>query len=200
MNNSERNSHLAFAALLALLLALPIFALFAEPARSDTPRCNRGESTDTWKAGIIDGALLFNHHLQQYRITPQVSGDQARLSGAVSSHAERALAEQIALSVEGIKHIDNQIVIAPDAIETRKAEALSQPQFSDSAVTTKVKSQLLANAETSGLNIEVETRDNVVTLTGEVPSALEKELAFFIARNTGGVHSVINDITIKPRA
>jgi len=68
----------------------------------------------------------------------------------------------------------------------------------DSAITLKVKSKLAADSQTSAIKIGVETKDAVVTLSGTVPTATEKDEADKIAKNTEGVKRVVNDITINP--
>lgn len=68
----------------------------------------------------------------------------------------------------------------------------------DSAITTKVKSKLAVDTETSALKIDVHTNGGMVTLTGAVPTQAEKAEAEQIARNTEGVTRVINNITVAP--
>lgn len=68
---------------------------------------------------------------------------------------------------------------------------------SDTAITTAVKSKLLANSSTSGMDIHVETNHGVVTLSGTVGSDAEKDLAERIARNTDGVNDVTNDLEVS---
>lgn len=67
---------------------------------------------------------------------------------------------------------------------------------SDAGITTSVKSQLVADELVRARNIDVDTRDRVVTLTGEVRSAEEEAQALQIARNTDGVANVIDQIEI----
>ena len=67
----------------------------------------------------------------------------------------------------------------------------------DSAITLKVKSKLAADSQTSAIKIGVETKDAVVTLSGTVPTAREKDEADKIAKNTDGVKRVVNDITVN---
>lgn len=68
----------------------------------------------------------------------------------------------------------------------------------DSGITTKVKSKLAADTRTSAIKISVETVNGVVALTGTVPNQAEKTAAEEIAKNTEGVKSVNNRVTIDP--
>ena len=55
---------------------------------------------------------------------------------------------------------------------------------------------MLADSAVGGLDINVDTTDAVVTLTGEVASAAEKRKAVAIARETDGVKSVKDNLKI----
>lgn len=64
---------------------------------------------------------------------------------------------------------------------------------SDTWITTKVKSALLADSKTPGMEIEVETVDGVVSLSGTVASEAEREMAISKARGIDGVREVMAD-------
>ena len=50
------------------------------------------------------------------------------------------------------------------------------------------------------MEIDVETRNRVVTLSGAVSSAEEKSLTYWIVKNTQGVQAVVNKLDIVPDA
>ena len=60
----------------------------------------------------------------------------------------------------------------------------------DTWITTKVKSSLLADSDVSGLDIEVETVNGVVTLSGQVDQQMQIDEATRIAREIEGVTDV----------
>jgi osmotically-inducible protein OsmY len=68
----------------------------------------------------------------------------------------------------------------------------------DAATTAAVKTKLLADTKVGGLGIDVDTKDNVVTLTGKVRSAAERTEAVRLARTTTGVKSVVNKLVVDP--
>jgi hyperosmotically inducible protein len=59
-----------------------------------------------------------------------------------------------------------------------------------------VKTKFLADTTISGLKIDVDTKDNVVTLSGTVPTAAEKRRAVEVARDTDGVKSVVDRLKV----
>jgi hyperosmotically inducible protein len=67
----------------------------------------------------------------------------------------------------------------------------------DTAITARVKSALLAEAEVSGLAINVETANGVVQLAGEVDNQAHIDRAVQIASKAEGVKSVQNQLRVK---
>ncbi len=67
----------------------------------------------------------------------------------------------------------------------------------DGVITTKVKTALLADPDVKGLAIDVDTKNGVVTLKGTADKAANMERAMRIARDTGGVKSVDNQLVVK---
>ena len=66
----------------------------------------------------------------------------------------------------------------------------------DAGITTKVKSKLAADDTVKAYQIDVDTRDKVVTLSGSVDSQSAKEQAVSLARGTEGVADVVDNITV----
>ncbi len=71
-------------------------------------------------------------------------------------------------------------------------------ELSDSVITTKVKAEFAKDKAVSATHIKVDTDANgLVTLSGTAKSKAEAEKAVSIAKNTKGVTSVKNDITVQ---
>jgi hyperosmotically inducible periplasmic protein len=71
---------------------------------------------------------------------------------------------------------------------------------SDPGLTTSIKTQLAADDQVKARKIDVDTKDRVVTLKGEVQSSAEETRALEIARKTSGVASVVDEISVVPDA
>ena len=87
---------------------------------------------------------------------------------------------------------------AQAADKTKEKAGDVKEATADAAVTAAVKTKLLADPKVGGLRIDVDTKDNVVTLTGRVKSAAERDEAIRLAKTTSGVKSVIDKLTIQP--
>ncbi len=82
-----------------------------------------------------------------------------------------------------------------DSIE-RGAEQAGQA-IDDATITAAIKSKYLLDDTLKGLQISVDTKQGVVTLTGTVQNDAAKELATQIAQGTEGVVRVDNQLTIQ---
>jgi osmotically-inducible protein OsmY len=69
--------------------------------------------------------------------------------------------------------------------------------MSDGALTAKIKSKMALDDHVNGRAINVDTSGSVVTITGVVGSADERERAMRLARDTEGVTRVVNRLHIS---
>jgi osmotically-inducible protein OsmY len=67
----------------------------------------------------------------------------------------------------------------------------------DAWITTKVKSEMVADKDVKAHKIDVDTKNGVVTLTGTAASWQEANKATDIARSVKGVTAVENDIRVQ---
>ena len=71
---------------------------------------------------------------------------------------------------------------------------------SDSAITTTIKRKYVADAVVSGFNIGVRTYEGTVYLSGTVSSYVARDQAIRLAKETGGVTAVNNQIVIEDQS
>jgi osmotically-inducible protein OsmY len=160
-----------------------------------------GAAKDAWIGGKLEAVYALNRHLSSFAIKTDVEQGIVHLTGTVESDIDRDLAGELAQGIEGVVEVDNDLEIAADAKDAAARERGSERSFGtwidDATTTATVKSSLLANPNTEGLEIDVDTLGDVVTLTGEVASAEEKALAEEITRNTGDVKDVRNQLVVR---
>lgn len=83
------------------------------------------------------------------------------------------------------------------ASTTDRATASAAAAVDDATITTKVKAAVLAEPGLKSLQIDVDTKDAVVTLAGTVDTPELKQRATQIAQNVGGVRSVVDNLVVK---
>lgn len=70
----------------------------------------------------------------------------------------------------------------------------------DAGITTNVKTKLAADDTVKAYQVDVDTRNGVVTLSGDVETTAAKEQAIRIARGTDGVRDVIDQLRVDEAA
>jgi hyperosmotically inducible protein len=83
------------------------------------------------------------------------------------------------------------------AAATERATDKAGAAVDDVAITTKVKSAVFAEPGLKTLQIGVDTKEGVVTLSGVVDTPVMKDRAVQIAHQVDGVRSVVDNLAIK---
>lgn len=104
------------------------------------------------------------------------------LVGQVANQTIRERAERYVKSIPGVKHTYNEITIS--------GPISPMTQSSDSWITTKVKSMLIATKDLDSSQIKVTTENGVVYLMGKVTRG-QTEIASNVARSVAGVQKVV---------
>lgn len=149
-----------------------------------------------WQEGYIQGLLAGQGLFIKGSVQVSVDGRTAELTGQVASKQARALAEQLALSAKGIDAVVNRLRIEPvqAVVEVDGEEQAQRYRLSNVTINNKVMSRILAHAQTRGLNIDVQTNNRSVTVSGLVTSPVERELVYWLVKNTEGVVEVIDHL------
>lgn len=79
----------------------------------------------------------------------------------------------------------------------QKSESPGPVVLDDTAITTRVKSALLADDQVKNVALAVNTVDGKVTLSGSVKDPAQRERVIQIARNVQGVKDVEDSITVN---
>lgn len=147
---------------------------------------------DAWLDGKAETTLLLNKNLNSFKIDTDVKDSVVTLSGNVNNSIDRSLAEELITGLDGVKDVENNIVI----VDKKPVDEKMAAQLNSAKVASVVKSKLLLDTEVSGTTIDVDVKGGVVTLRGEVDSDAEKDLAGAIAKNTSDVEKVVNKLQI----
>lgn len=137
--------------------------------------------SDRSLAHDVQDALFYDRATDSYEIAVTAKGGKVTLTGDVQSYAEKMLAGRVAKSVNGVRAVDNQLLI--------KVQANRPPQEIRAEVEKRLRWDALVD---QGL-IDVDVADGgKVSLSGTVGSAAEKTRATFDAW-VAGVSEVSSD-------
>ncbi|AMO99521.1 BON domain protein [Collimonas arenae] len=149
--------------------------------------------TDTAITGSVKARLMGNSHLKASDISVTTTNGVVTLSGTASSSRAKSLAGAQAKAVEGVKSVDNGLSVATSNKVQAKADmtvAKTERVVTDSWITTKVKSEILANSVTKGFDVSVKTTHGVVALSGTLANQDAIDHVKDIAAKVTGVKSV----------
>lgn len=158
--------------------------------------------TDAGVTTSIKTQLAADETVKARQIDVDTKNHIVTLKGEVRTTEEEARALQIARDTKGVTDVVDQITVTPEVAPTTGEKSFDPepPAITlDAGLTSAVKTRLLADPETAGLRVDVETRNGVVTLTGAVRTKSEKDEALRIARETEGVASVTDRLTVEGR-
>ena len=170
---------------LRFLLPLALVALAATGCMSTRPA-----STQVDDAAIttqVKAALAGDATTNPLKVDVDTNEGVVRLSGTVEDPNNRRRAEEVARGVDGVQRVVNDIQVGEKKVATT---------LDDGFITTKIKSKLTVSGDVNPFNIDVDTQNGVVTLSGRVTKPEAKAEAERLARETEGVREVRNNITV----
>ena len=179
MKGQNRILSLMFGALLALL-----------PIGCSTTQTVGEELDDATITTKVEAKLAGDPDVSAFNVDVDTNEGVVRLSGTVKHAEARTEAAKLARETEGVKRVINDIKISE---EGRGAG----DRLSDTEITTKIKAKITGNGDLNPFNINVDTKDGVVTLRGAVKTMEAKQAAERIARDTQGVKSVQNMLEVE---
>lgn len=132
--------------------------------------------------------LYWDERIDASEIKVETSNNKVELSGSVPSYTAKTRAEDTAWSIRGVINVDNQLTV------------VYPPQLSvpaDKEIKSNIENSLTWNIDIDATKIDVEVKNNVVTLSGTSDSYWKKYRAEELADVTG-VYRIINNIAVAP--
>lgn len=170
---------------------LTLLALLATGCVSTRTQQAPGEAIDDRvTTGRVKAALIENPTTKASQIDVDTFRGVVQLNGFVDTTTAVTDATLVARKVNGVKEVRNNL-----RLTTEKASLAEV--VDDSVITAKVKAALIADPTTKARQINVETKDGHVQLSGFVDSPVERSRATEVASAVSGVKDVDNQIDIK---
>lgn len=155
--------------------------------------------TDTAITAGVKAKLAVSRDLDSSDITVATANGKVTLTGSVNDTAARSAAETATRSVAGVSGVNNRLSVSSPSVASaakNTGEAIvatgdaAAQAVSDTWITTKIKSVLLADSEAKGMKVNVDTKDGVVTLEGELATQAAVDHVNGLARDVEGVKRV----------
>ena len=114
------------------------------------------------------------------------------LGGHVATENDKSQAESLARSLASTQVVADQIAVTPVGVE-KEAKAVNSDL--DDGIEKNLDAALIQNKMHD--NVKYDVKSGVVTLTGEVTSQNNRELAEKVATSVPNVKQVVNDLQVK---
>jgi osmotically-inducible protein OsmY len=121
------------------------------------------------------------------------------LVGVIDNAVDRAEAVRIARDTDGVTGVTDNLRVRGELAAITAASDPTLERIADSSITAKIQSRYFVDDDLKGRDVDVDTKNGVVTLSGTVNSAGERLQAAAVARNTDGVTAVNDELMIDRR-
>lgn len=150
------------------------------------------QTTDAGLTATVKTKLAADDQVKASEINVDTANGVVTLTGNVDSATAKQRALQIARQTSGVRAVRDMIAVREGeaAGNAPSPDRTLGERIDDAGITMRVKTRLLEDPAVKGLQIDVDTRDGVVFLTGDVRTDAERQKAIQIARATEGVRNV----------
>lgn len=201
--------------------AQPLAQEGATQKAKETARQSGNAIKDSWITMKIHSMFVPEDALSDSDIDVDTNNGVVTLTGTVVSDAGKLRAAEIAKTTDGVKSVTNNLRIVAagsatasareagrDAAASTKETARSAGKsardatgttgraVSDGWIKSKIYAQFITEDALDDADVDVDSRNGVVTLKGTVPTEAARTRAAGIAKATDGVKSVTNSLKV----
>ena len=164
------------------------------PNTNATANANRAEGvarSDDWIKLKTRLALVAHSPTNGYETDVEVRGGAVTLTGKVDTDEAKAEAEQVARKIEGVRGVNNQIQVVPEA-KRKEVDAR------DDKIKDEIQKLVDKDARLQNLSLAIDSNNGVVTLDGSVDTNEQLWTAVAAIRKIAGVKSIVTaGVTVK---
>ena len=184
-----------------------------------TPKVKKGAKvvTDASITAEVKSRLMTDKVARGASIDVDTKDHVVTVTGDVPAAADKARIGRLVAHTSGVKSVVNNLSVTGAATGTtgaaqKKSDDTTkivikddttpmlkkgEKATTDASITTAVKTRFMADSLARGLNLDVDTKDGVVTVTGNVATQADKTKIGDIVAHTTGVKSVVNNLTVQ---
>jgi hyperosmotically inducible periplasmic protein len=145
---------------------------------------------DSVTTGRVKAALIADPVTKAHQIDVETFKGTVQLNGFVDTAASKQRASEVAKTTKGVTSVRNNLTV-------KTTGRTGEEVIDDGAITAKVKAALAGDPRTKAHQVNVETREGKVQLSGFVDSSEAKSTAEELARAVDNVKSVDNELDVK---
>ncbi len=142
---------------------------------------------DSLLSSSVKTKMISDEFVKARHIDVDVLNGVVYLIGVVESSSQKRMAGDIARGVDGIRRVENQLMVG----KTTAGQILD-----DTILSSRIQAELLKEPNVRSTNIDVDTNNNVITLTAIVSSYKEKETIIKVVQKTAGNRQIVDNLKV----
>jgi len=188
--------------ILFISISLLLFSLACAPNHNANhantnavANANRSESgatrSDSWIALRTKLALVASSPTSGYETAVDAKDGVVTLTGKVDTNEVKTAAEQVARKVEGVRNVNNQLQVVPEA-QRHEINA------ADDKIKNEIQKLMDSDSKLQNLSLSVDSNAGVVSLDGSVDTVEQLWQAAQAIRKVPGVKAVVTSgVTVR---
>jgi len=175
--------------------------------------CAEKRIDDAMLTARIKTQMVTDGRVSPTRVNVDTLNGDVTLKGEVPAQEEKDAAAEVARGVEGVRSVNNQIIVNPAAAgaglpsgnemkqQAEKAAGAVEQELKKGASEALLLGEIKARLVAAGYgNVTVGVEQGVATLKGEAPSDKDRIAVEAIVEKIRGVEKVDNQLTMKGRS
>jgi len=159
----------------------------------DTTQSASNAMSDSWITMKTKLSLMADERVSATDVNVTTKQGIVTLQGKVPSAEAKQAAEADAKQIDGAKEVVNKLSVVP-------ASAQKAVERKDEQITQDVESRVKKEKTLNTARIDVQTKNGIVTLTGDAPSLEASVRASEVAHRVPGVRAVHNELDVKEKS
>ncbi|MCP3874409.1 MAG: BON domain-containing protein [Desulfobacteraceae bacterium] len=135
----------------------------------------------------IKTKMIGDEFVEARNIDVDVLNGVVYLVGVVKNSSQKRMAADIARGVDGVRRVENQLLVGTTSVGQT---------VDDTILTSKIRAELIKDPDIRSTNIDIDTNNNIITLTGIVRSQKEKSKILYIVQKVSRHRQIVDNLSV----
>lgn len=179
-DNKRETRSTSIVSLFSMILMIFFTQIACNGQQEEQAEMNQPDDTEITTA--ITSDMVTTRGIDPDIISVSTQNGIVTLTGSADNILTKHRAARVAATTRGVRSVVNQIDVEGNKTDSELAE--------------DVETSLITDPGTESWEIQSSVEDGIVTLSGEVDSWQERELAATVTKGVDGVEGIVNDISV----
>lgn len=142
---------------------------------------------DSVISSTVKSKMIADEFVKARNIDVDVLNGIVFLIGVVESSSQKRMAGDIARGVADVRRVENQLIVGKTTIGQ---------DLNDTVLTSRIRTEMLKNPDIRSTNVDIDTYNDRVTVTGIVSSQTEKNSVLYSIQKVAGNRQIVDNLTV----